>query len=261
MTTAAGPHRIYGSILNRERSLDRVLHDLLSYDRRLSRRLARDARAAAKARLRAEIAHANAVRRREHAVARARQRLPRQTLVAVVAGVASLPLVETTPGWLAMVVSGAAGVGAFHSLRTLQRPPLPPPRALPVAPPTAPPPHPRSAAFPAVRRLEVVRDELRRLLPLVAPAGRDVAQEAWCAAAEADGALRWQAARLSAVEPHRGAEDAQLRPLYEGVACQERLLGAVVDLVAASADPLATGRLQDATDALHGLAQGLREVR
>jgi hypothetical protein len=241
-------------------SLDRVLHDLLAYDQRLSRRLARDARAAARARLRAEIAHAHAVRRREKAVARARQRLPRQTLVAVVAAVASLPL-DATQGWLAMVASGAAGVGAFHSLRTLQRPPLPALRALPVAPPTAPPPHPRSAAFPAVRRLEVVRDELRRLLPLVAPAGRDVAQEAWCAAAEADGALRWQAARLAAVEQHRGAEDALLRPLYEGVACQERLLGAVVDLVAASADPLATGRLQDATDALHGLAQGLRAVR
>ena len=38
-------------------------------------------------------------------------------------------------------------------------------------------------------------------------------------------------------------------------------MAAVADLVAASADPLASGRLQDATDALHGLAQGLREVR
>ncbi|MCY7366402.1 MAG: hypothetical protein LH469_13980, partial [Frankiaceae bacterium] len=62
-------------------------------------------------------------------------------------------------------------------------------------------------------------------------------------------------------EPHRGAEPALLRTLEEGVACQERLVGAVADLVAASADPLAGTRLQDATDALHGLAQGLREVR
>ena len=38
-----------------------------------------------------------------------------------------------------------------------------------------------------------------------------------------------------------------------------RILG--TDLVSASADPLATARLQEATDTLHGLAQGLREVR
>ena len=36
---------------------------------------------------------------------------------------------------------------------------------------------------------------------------------------------------------------------------------AVADLVVASADPFAGTRLQDATDAVHGLAQGLREVR
>ncbi|MCW2615510.1 MAG: hypothetical protein JWN08_2504, partial [Frankiales bacterium] len=68
-------------------------------------------------------------------------------------------------------------------------------------------------------------------------------------------------ARLSAVEPHRGADPALLRSLYDGVACQEELVQAVADLVAASADPLAGTRLRDATDAVHGLAQGLREVR
>ena len=87
-----------------------------------------------------------------------------------------------------------------------------------------------------------------------------MAAEAWAAAGEADAALRWQAARLAAVEPHRGADAHLMRSLYDGVAAQERLVGAVADLVAAS-DPLAVGRLQDATDALHGLAQGLREVR
>ena len=99
------------------------------------------------------------------------------------------------------------------------------------------------------------------LLPLVAPAGTDAAHEAWQAAGEADAALRWQAARLAAVEPHRGPSAELMQPLYDGVACQERLLAAVADLVAASADPLATGRLQDATDALHGIAMGLRELR
>ena len=136
--------------------------------------------------------------------------------------------------------------------------------AAPVLPPVvavAPPPDRRSAAWPAVRRLEVVRVELVRLLPLVAPAGRDAATEAWAAAAEADAALRWQAARLAAVEPHRGAAAELLAPLFHGVGCQERLLAAVADLVAASADPLATTRLQDATDALHGIAMGLRELR
>ena len=52
-----------------------------------------------------------------------------------------------------------------------------------------------------------------------------------------------------------------MRPLYAGVEAQERLVTAVADLVAACADPRASARLQDATDALHGLAQGLREVR
>jgi hypothetical protein len=52
-----------------------------------------------------------------------------------------------------------------------------------------------------------------------------------------------------------------MRPLFTGVEAQERLVTAVADLVAACVDPHATARLQDATDALHGLAQGLREVR
>ncbi len=106
-----------------------------------------------------------------------------------------------------------------------------------------------------------MRDELVRLLPLVSPAGSAVAAEAWQAAGEADAALRWQAARLAAVEPHRGADPELLRPLYVGVVRQEELVVAVCDLVVASADPLAAARLQDATDAVAGLAQGLRAVR
>ena len=135
------------------------------------------------------------------------------------------------------------------------------PPAAPSVPPVPMPPPAHSAAFPAVKRLELVRAELYRLLPLVAPVGREAGEQAWHAAAEADTTLRWQAARLAAVEPHRGADPELLRHLEDGVACQERLVTAVADLVAASADPLARGRLQDATDALHGLAQGLRELR
>lgn len=234
--------------------------DRLPPDGQLAKRLARDARAAAKTRLRVETAHAKAVRRHEKAVAQAREGLVRHALVALLAGTASVPL-DGGRGGLALAMSVVTGVWAYRELCTLRRPPLPPLRLPPGAAAVAPPPHPRSAAFPAVRRLEVVRDELCRLLPLVAPAGRDVAQQAWCAAAEADGALRWQAARLAAVERYPDLAQTLLPALQDGVDRQEQLVVAAADLVAASADPLATCRLQQATDALHGLAQGLREVR
>ena len=230
-------------------------------DRQLARRLTRSARAAAKAQLRAELAHQRAVRRRERRVRKAREGLPRQLVVAVACGVANVPIDgmpwDVLLGGVAFF-SGLAAVRAVAVLRSPEPAPLRPPALLPAVPM---PPHAASSAFPAVRRLEAVREELRRLVPLVAPAGREAAEEAWQAASEADTALRWQAARLAAVEPHRGPEPDLLRSLEEGVACQERLVTAVVDLVAASADPLAGARLQDATDRLHGLAQGLREVR
>ena len=234
--------------------------DRLPHDRRLAKRLARDARAAGRARARAELGHARAVQRRADRAARGRRDLPGQLVLALGAAVASVPL----DGGLAVVATVTAGwsaMAAYRSVSAVRRPPVPPLLAFPAAPAAAPPPHPRSAAWPAVRRLEVVREELARLLPLVAPAGRDAAQEAWSAAAEADGALRWQAARFAAVEPHRGTDPELLRLLHDGVASQERMLAAVADLVAASADPLATARLQDVTDVLHGLAMGLRELR
>ena len=234
--------------------------DRLPHDRQLAKRLARDARAAGKARARVELAHAKAVRRRADRAARARRDLPGELVLAVGAGVASVPL-DGVLALVATVAAGWAALAVLGSVRALRRPPVPPLVAVRGAPAVAPPPHPRSAAWPAVRRLEVVRDELTRLLPLVAPAGRDAADEAWWAAGEADAALRWQAARLAAVEPHRGADPELLRSLHDGVACQERMLAAVADLVAASADPLASTRLQDVTDVLHGIAMGLRELR
>lgn len=229
-------------------------------DRALATRLHRDARAAAKAQLRAEMAHARAVRKRERRQRKARKRLPRQLFVTVGAGLATVP-VDGIGNWPLTVVAVVFGVGAARSFERLRRPAPPVPALVPLMPPVPPPPPASSAASGAVRRLEGVRVELRRLLPLVAPAGREAAEEAWQAAAEADTALRWQAARLAAVEPHRGVEPDLLRALEDGVGCQERLVVAVADLVAASADPLAASRLQDATDRLHGLAQGLREVR
>lgn len=229
-------------------------------DRELARRLHRDARAAAKARLRAELAQARAVHRRERRLRKARERLPRQALVGLGGALASIPL-DGFLGFTAGAVAVVGAVGAVRSVGVLRSPAPPPRPVLPAAPAVPMPPPPGSAAFPAVRRLEAVREELRRLVPLVAPAGREAAEEAWQAASEADTALRWQAARLAAVEPHRGVDAELLRALEDGVGCQERLVVAVADLVAASADPLAAARLQDATDRLHGLAQGLREVR
>lgn len=229
-------------------------------DRRLAKRLHRDARAAAKAQLRAELAHARAVRRRERRVRKARRGLPRRAMLGVGLGLASLPLEG-----VGEVLAGGAGfffgLAALRSLTVLWSPPPPPLPAVRALPAVPMPPSVGSVAFPYVRRLEAVRDELRRLLPLVAPAGRDAAEEAWEAAAEADTALRWQAARMAAVEPHRAVDADLLQSLEEGVRCSEQLVVAVADLVAASADPLATRRLQDAADALHGLAEGLREVR
>jgi len=227
-------------------------------DRQLARRLGRDARRAEKISARAHALQVKAAGRRHRAVARARRVLPWQggalaaTTAYAVAVDPSLPL---------GIVGFVAIVGGIRSVGLLMAPAPQPVAGRPVALPLAPPPDMRSAAWPAVRRLEAVRTELTRLLPLVAPAGRAVAEEAWHAAAESDAALRWQAARLAAVEPHRGVDPELLRPLFSGVEAQERVVTAVADLVAASADPHASARLQDATDALHGLAQGLREVR
>jgi hypothetical protein len=225
-------------------------------DRQLARRLAREAQAAGKAQARAARAHARALDRRERALRAARRGLPAGTVVA--AGSASAAVLTGVPWWL--VLTAAASARAAAALRTLRRPPPVPP--LPAGSSLPPPPDPRSAAWPAVRRLEQARDALTRLLPMVSPAGREAAVEAWHAAAEADLALRWQAARIAAVEPHRSmAGDPLLAQLAAGVAAQEQLVQAVADLVTACADPPSTGRLQDATDRLHGLAQGLREVR
>ena len=239
-----------------------------SNDLQLAKRLRRSAETAAKLQARAEQAHARAWQRRLRRIDKARRRLPGQLVVAVGAGLATLP---SDAEVLLGSVSAIAGLAAIRSMGFVFSPTPPPlpapgrqlmgPPAAPSVPPVPMPPPAHSAAFPAVRRLELVRAELYRLLPLVAPVGREAGEQAWHAAAEADTALRWQAARLAAVEPHRGADPELLRPLYLGVEAQERLVTAVADLVAACADPRASARLQDATDALHGLAQGLREVR
>jgi hypothetical protein len=229
-------------------------------DRRLTRQLARQAEQARRSHERAVQAHAAAVARRARVLRSSRRAVPVWGAVAGTAAVAAVPATGGT-GTLLLTVAGAGAARAGLAVRRLLAPPPVPPRPSAPSLGPAPVPHPRSAGFAAVRRLEQVRTDLQRLLPLVAPVGRDAAEEAWAAAAEADAALRWQAARLAAAEPYRGVDEALLATLLDGVSAQERLVQAVADLVTASADPHAAGRLQDVTDRLCGLAAGLREVR
>ena len=226
-------------------------------DRQLARRLTREARAADKVAVRAARLHAKAVARRDRQRRRARRQLPAE--IGLSAGsLLAVGMLGFGDLWLA--IAAGSGLLAVRSIAVLvQAAEVPAPPSFTA--PQPPPPSPGSAAFPAVRRLEAARDALTRLLPLVAPAGRDAAEDAWRCAADNDHALRWQAARLAAVEPHRGAEPELMGLLLAGVAAQERLVAGMADLVSASADPHAVLRLHDATDALHGLAAGLREVR
>jgi hypothetical protein len=226
-------------------------------DRRLERRLAREAQAAAKVGARVARVQAKEVARRARLRGRARRRLPVE-LAAATGATAGVVFLGWGDGWLVLAVG--SGLLAARSVGRLlsggvAAPPVLPPVAVPPPPPVS------SAAFPAVRRLENARGALHRLVPLVAPAGRDAAAEAWRCAVDNDQSLRWQAARLAAVEPHRGADPELLDLLFAGVVAQERLVAGLADLVSASADPHAVRRLQDATDALHALAAGLRELR
>jgi hypothetical protein len=229
-------------------------------DERLARQLARQSEQARRDHWRAVREHQKAVARRERLLRRSRRALPTWSVIGGAAAVAMVPV----DGGATLALAGLAGYGGLRAAaaaRVLRRPPPVPalPPALQPGPP--PPPHPRSSAFPAVRRLEHARAALVSLMPLVGPAGRPVAEEAWAAAGEADVALRWQAARLAAAEPYTGTDPAVLAALEQGVEAQERLVQAVADLVAATADPHGAARVQDLTDRLHGLAAGLREVR
>lgn len=207
---------------------------------------------------RAYRVHQAALARRERVLRTERHALPTWSLTAAGAVVAAVPTTGTPrEAFLAVGLLAVGRVGL--AARRLRNPPPVP--ALPAAAqPAAPSVPARSAAAPAVRRLDAARADLQRLLPLVAPVGADAAAEAWTAGAQADTDLRWQAARLAAAEPHLGVDAGLLASLEAGVVSQEGLVHAVADLVAASADPRSDRRLQDVTERLRGLAAGLREV-
>ncbi len=223
--------------------------------RRVGREVAdavlREVQVADRARNKLVRRHEKAVARHESLLARARTRLPVAAVTAVGSAALAVPL---TDGWF--LLTAAAAAVAVRSAATLRRPP---PR--PQLPPEAVPrPAAGTAAHDAVQRLDAARASLLRLGPLVGRAGRDAADEALRAGADADTALRWQAARLDAVAPHRGTDPTALQGLLDGVACQEQLVAGMADLVAAG-DEAGQPDLREATDRLHGLADGLRRLR
>ena len=185
--------------------------------------------------------------------------------------VGSVPDVEVSElawGSAAGVVALAA-FGAARRVWRLERTPAPPP-ALPRPGPLPP----RDAlARPAMERLAERQRVLAGLLDHLGPA----ADETRRVAADAAVALRAHATRLTAVDRARRGVAADvragldtaigvlLRQLHDGLAGYEALVAAAADAVCASAslhfaDPVLARRLADATDALAGLAAGLREV-
>jgi hypothetical protein len=230
----------------------------------------------AAARVRAQVAgRRDPVRRHER-----RKRWTRRSLVA--RGVATLGLawvtmhVDPAPGielaevfWgttTAIVAAGAVGTGRRLWKLEHTSPPVAPPRPAPL-PPAG------SAARGALGRLA---ERERVLADLLAHLG-SAADDPRLVAADAAAALRAHGARVTAVEAARSGAppesraglDAAVavlaRQLDEGVAGYDALVVAAADAVSASAtlqagNPVLAQRLTDATDALAGLAQGLRDV-
>jgi hypothetical protein len=215
-----------------------------------------------------------------------RKRWTRRSLAArcvATAGLAWVTMhVDPTPGidlgevfWgSTTVVAGAGAAGAGRRLWQLERnpPSVAPPRPARAAR-AAPLPPVGSAARGPLQRLAERERVLADLLAHLGPAAEDPRLVAAGAAA----ALRTHGARMAAVEAARhGAAPASragldtalavlARQLDDGVAGYDALVAAAAAAVAASAtlqagDPVLAQRLTDATDALAGLAQGLREV-
>jgi hypothetical protein len=148
-------------------------------------------------------------------------------------------------------------------------------RAAPPAftPPPAPLPPRGSVARPALDRLAERERALGGLLTHLGSSADDIRPTA----ADAAAALRELGSRVAAVDAARqgagasargpldSAVAALVRQLDQGVEAYDALVVAAADALSASAtlragDPALTRRLTEATDALAGLAAGLREV-
>jgi hypothetical protein len=177
---------------------------------------------------------------------------------------AGAQLPEVLFGGLAVIAAvKTAGAGARVWQLAHTEPPRPAPAPLPR----------NSPAYPAMRRLA---DRERVLADLVSHLG-DAAADTRAVAADAAAGLRALADRITAVDRARDGAPRASRPgldaalavllqrLDDGVISYEALVVAAADAVSASAtfqagDPVLAARLTDATDALAGLAAGLRDV-
>jgi len=175
---------------------------------------------------------------------------------------AAYPLIGLEPvvvagGGLAAVAAGGATLAGME-LRRLRRLPVPPPKA-------ARPPRDSPARAP----LDRLAERERALHDLLSHLGEAADEPRWVAADAARG-LRELGARLSAVDRARRATrgtdlDAAVAVLaarlHDGVESYAALVVAAADAVAADARLRAPDlRLQEATDALAGLAAGLRDI-
>lgn len=175
----------------------------------------------------------------------------------------------STFGMGGVAVAGAAVAVRFGvKYRALKRTPLPPERPAPVELPAA-----GSAARPSMQRLRDAEQTLHAALSELGAVGAGAgAAEARATADHTAAELRRGAQRLVAVESairhapesqkHALREDVQrLRgELDEGVDGYGGLVAAAGQAVAASGSVEQTHLLQDATDRLAGLADGMREV-
>lgn len=210
----------------------------------------------------AEFGRADPARRHRKQVRRARRRMRAEATVAAgfagltaVAVAASAPEAAEVGLGAGAVLVGAAAVRAGRRLSDLRRQPAPPPR---VARP------PKDS--PARQPLERLAHQEQALHALLVHLG-EAAVEPRRVAANAAAGLRELGARLTAVHAaHRlsgglaDAVDALRRQLHAGLASYDALVVAAADAVAADAGLRTYAPLQEATDALAGLAAGLRAV-
>jgi hypothetical protein len=210
----------------------------------------------------AELTQGDPARKHARRIRRARRRV--RTEAGVATGFAALTGVAVTAPGPEIIEYGLGGVAALvglqavrahRRLRELRREPAPPPR-------------PARAPKGSVARgpLDRLASQEQALHGLLAHLG-EAADEPRRVAAQAARGLRELGARLAAVErAHRlsgglhEAVAALAGQLHAGLASYDALVVAAADAVAADAGLRTPAPLQDATDALAGLAAGLRAL-
>jgi hypothetical protein len=210
----------------------------------------------------AELGAVDPARKQRKRIRRLRRKVRAEATVAVgLAALTATAVVAPGPEIAEIGLgAGAVLVGwrallAGRRLTELRRQPVPPPRA-------DRPPRDSAARGP----LDRLAAQERALHGLLTHLGEAAAEPRRVAASAAAG-LRELGARLTAVErAHRlsggldEAVGALTRQLHSGLASYDALVVAAADAVAADAGLRVPAALQEATDALAGLAAGLRAV-